>query len=90
MLDRWFRGERKPDEVPVRYDPSLTRTIALAVAAGLLQRNANHTLTLSRRGRDLAKAVWTDENVMALEKNFLRRLPVNISQKQVRELLEWR
>lgn len=89
LIVRWFAGDRRPDDPVVRYDPSLTRTIALAVAAGLVISNKNQTLTLSPQGRDVASSARSDPSVLVDEKRVLDRLPKGITQAKVRQLLEW-
>jgi hypothetical protein len=89
LIVRWFAGDRRPDDPIVRYDPSLTRTIALAIAAGLVNRNNNQTLTLGAQGRDIASVVKTQEGVLVEEKRTLQDLPKGITQAKVRQLLEW-
>lgn len=90
LILRWFSGGRRPDDPVVRYDPSLTRTIALAVAASLVVRNRNQTLTLSEEGQGIASTVRSATDVLIEEKRLLSELPRTITQAKVRQLLEWR
>jgi len=90
LIARWFAGDRRPDDPIVRYDPSLTRTIALAVAGGLVTRNKNQTLTLSEQGQTIASVVRTQENALVDEKRALSALPKGITQTKIRQMLEWR
>lgn len=90
LIKRWFSSGRRPDDPVVRYDPSLTRTIALAVAGGLVIRKPNQTLTLSDEGQRMAAAVRQEEDVLGDEKRLLSELPKAITQAKVRQLLEWR
>ncbi|TQS07420.1 hypothetical protein [Microbispora hainanensis] len=89
ILVRWFERRKSPDDFAVRYDPSLTRTIAIAVSAGLVERNENQTISLSDSGVALARSIWANSEVMQQEKAFLSRLPNKISQKAVREIMDW-
>lgn len=89
LIARWFAGDRRPDDPIVRYDPTLTRTIALAVATGLVKRNRNQTLTLSHQGQDIASAVRSQEGALVDEKRALNALPKGITQTRVRQMLEW-
>lgn len=88
-LVRWFEKRKSPDDFIVRYDPSLSRTIAIAIAVGLARRNANQTISLSEGGIALASNVWSEAGVMRTEKEFLEKLPRKISQKAVREIMAW-
>ncbi|MFF7525098.1 hypothetical protein [Streptomyces pseudovenezuelae] len=89
-LTRWFEDRRLPDDFVVRYDPSLSRTVAIAVACGLAIRKENQSISLSPNGVALARTIWSDAQVLQREKEFLTRLPKKISQKSMRELLAGR
>ena len=86
---RWFAGVRKPDDPIVRFDPAVSRTLLLAVATGLSYWKTPHSICLTDAGRELASAIGAAVNVMSEEKDFLGALPPNISQKAVRDVLEW-
>ncbi len=88
LIARWFAGDRRPDDPILRYDPSLTRTISLTVASGLVRRNKNQTLTLSQQGQDVASEA-RQQRVLTEEKNTLLILPKSITQAKVRQMLEW-
>lgn len=88
---RWLDGDSRPDDLVVRFDPSLTVTIDLALGAGLVTWESRDSVVgLSPKGKGLAETAWSDENVLREQKAFLRRLPARITQKSMRELLEWR
>lgn len=89
MVRSWITGERAPDEFAVRYDPALSRTIAIAISAGLAFRKPSQAISLTAEGKALARSVWANSEVMAEEKNFLRIFPGKISQKSVRQLMDW-
>jgi hypothetical protein len=89
LVARWFAGDRRPDDPIVRYDPSLTRTVALAVAAGIVKRNKNQTLTLSDEGQSIALVVRNQKHALVAEKRALSVLPKGITQTRIRQMLEW-
>lgn len=86
---RWLGGEKSPDELLVRFDPSLTITVDLAQGAGLVSREASGTIRLTATGEALAASTDDEGTVLATEKMFLAALPQRITQRQIRELLEW-
>lgn len=89
MVRAWLNGEKAPDEFAVRYDPVLSRTIAIAIACDLVYRKPSQTISLTAPGKSLARSVWANSEVMTEEKNFLRSFPGKISQKSIRQLMDW-
>jgi len=89
LLSRWFAGQARPDELLVRYDPSLSVTLDLAQGAGLISVSDGKARLLAP-GIVLAEHIWSDESVMSEEKAFLRSIPAGITQTRMRQLLEWR
>lgn len=88
---RWLDGDTRPDDLVVRFDPSLTVTLDLALGAGLVTwQSSEPVVALSPEGKGLAETAWSDENVLRDQKAFLRLLPARITQKSMRGLLEWR
>lgn len=90
LIIRWFDNKPIPDEIIVRFDPSLTQTIDLAVGQGLVKSDGRGSVKLSPTGVAMAQAAGTRDGVLADEKSFLERLPRNISQKAMKEMTEWR
>lgn len=87
---KWFEGDKHPDELLVRFDPSLTATVDLAYGQGLAERTQSGLIKLTATGFALANAVKDDSAVLVTEKEFLSRLPNSINQRQISELLEWK
>ncbi|MCB0905914.1 MAG: hypothetical protein KDB63_02215 [Nocardioidaceae bacterium] len=87
---RWHKQEQDPDELLVRFDPSLTATMDLAIGAGLIAVDSNVNLVLLPAGKQLAVDAWAARGVLDVEKSFLDALPRRITQKSIRELLEWK
>jgi hypothetical protein len=90
VITEWFLEHRKPNGLIIRHDPSTTRTINLAIAAGLAKRNENSSVSLTEKGERLATLLWSNKEILAPEKEFLATLPARITQKSVSDLLEWR
>lgn len=86
---RWNQGDKSPDELLVRFDPSLTVTVDLAIGSGLVAKEPSGTIRLTSAGAEIATSVGNDETVLRVEKDFLNSLPRHITQRQIRELLEW-
>lgn len=89
VISEWFVNGRKPHDLVIRHDPSTSRTINLAIAAGLAKRNPNTTVSLTPTGERWANKLWSQETVLIPEKNFLSTLPTRITQKSVSDLLDW-
>jgi hypothetical protein len=87
-LLRVFGGGRVPDDVFVRNDPALTRTIKIAEATDLVEMLLNGTVRLTGKGRSLARFVVGQKDLFRNEKEFLDRLPSKMTQKQFQALLE--
>jgi len=87
---RWQEQDQDPDELLVRFDPSLTATMDLAIGAGLVALDSNVNLLLLPAGKHLAADAWAAQGVLEVEKSFLDALPRRITQKSIRELLEWK
>lgn len=90
LIVRWFEGRPAPDEIIVRFDPSLATTIDLAVGQGLVGVERDGTLKLAASGKGLADSVWADDRVLLDEKSFLEKLPRRISQRAMTEMTEWK
>ena len=88
LLLRWFRGEGRPDEMLVRFDPSLSVTLDLAIGQGLAEVSETGTASLTVNGAALADAVLSQDDALTQEKAFLAALPTRISRQQVQSLLE--
>jgi hypothetical protein len=86
---RWANGDKRPDDVIVRYDPSLSRTVDLALGLGLVSRNNKGSIVLTIDGSELASRVENESEALAQEKAFLHHLPRRISQKYINELVTW-
>ncbi len=89
VIGEWFSEQRRPNGLVIRYDPSTARTVNLAIAANLANRNANSTVSLTDSGRRLATLVWGNRDVLVEEKAFLEELPSRITQKAIHDLLDW-
>lgn len=90
VILRSLSGGSTPHDFVVRFDPSLTRTISLAVATELVERTPSLTYKLTPGGRVLAESVLADRSILVQEKKFLDRLPRRISQRSLRAVLEVR
>lgn len=90
VLARWFAGDRRPDDVLVRFDPSLSATLDLALGQHLIEIIPSGAITLTPSGVALAQAAGNQQVALLAEKEFLDRLPKKLTQKALREIVEWR
>ncbi|MBA4105835.1 MAG: hypothetical protein C0485_08760 [Pirellula sp.] len=96
----YVQGRKAPNEVVVRYDPSLTRAIDFAMGEGIVVRcesldsnskgRSPYRLTLSDKGQVLANELVADEGLFAIEKAFLQNIGQKITQGQIADLFKWR
>lgn len=87
---RWARGQKNPDDIIVRFDPSLSRTIDLALGAGLATKKGVNSVGLTADGTALARRIDLQPEILKREKEFFSELPRKISQKYVDEVVAWR
>lgn len=86
---RWLEGTKEPDELLVRFDPSLNTAVDLAIGQGLAERKRTGNIELTATGKSFARVISDEPNVLVSEKMFLNSLPKRITKKQIQELLEW-
>lgn len=80
-------GDRRPDAVVVRFDPSWSRAIDLSVGEGLTEWKENSgRLRLTDVGRGVVDGIWAMEDAFTDEKEFLRGR--RISQAMIDRMLE--
>lgn len=87
---RWYEGDKRPDEVIVRFDPSLSMTVDLALGSGLVTSTTTGSIALSEGGTSFATDLWDQGDALVEEKRFLATLPRKMSQRTLRELTEWK
>lgn len=85
---RWYQGLKRPDEVLVRFDPSLTLTLDLAIGEGLVVVSESRAIVLTADGQRLAEQTWQQKDAFTEEKAFLGTLPT-LSQRLLKELTQW-
>jgi hypothetical protein len=86
---RWLDGDKRPDEIIVRFDPSLAVTVDLALGSGLVSRTSTGAVALLPTGLALAGELWSDGNVLVEEKAFISKLPRSMTQTALKELTQW-
>lgn len=86
---RWYDGDKRPDEIIVRFDPSLSVTVDLGLGAELIQTTSTGSVALTEKGVAYVVDLWSEANVLREEKAFLNRLPRKMSQRVLKELTEW-
>jgi hypothetical protein len=89
LLLRFLDGNGRPDEMLVRFDPSLSVTLDLAIGAGLVDVDSNGKVTVTATGIALAASL-RDEPVLTAEKQFIEQLPRSITKAQFARILDWK
>jgi hypothetical protein len=100
---RFIKGEKAPNEIIVRYDPSLNRAVRFAFAEGLVvhhesepsliedseRRATAYRVILTAKGHKLVREINEMEDCFITEKQFLTEIGSKVSQKQVKSLFTW-
>lgn len=101
---QFLQGKRAPNQVIVRYDPSLSRTIDFAFAEKLVLREEHqpqlfdgsasrktppHRIALAERGVKLLQHIEGMEEAFVIEKEFLKQIGRKITQEQIAALFTW-
>lgn len=93
---QFLNGQMRPDDVVVRFDPTLSRAITFAIEERVMKVSStdrdsddvpeNIPLTLGQRGTELLATIREMEDVLVVEKNFLSSLGKKISRKAIASL----
>ncbi|WP_328387344.1 hypothetical protein [Nocardia sp. NBC_00416] len=89
MFLRWFSDNKRPDEAIVRFDPSLSSTVDLALGQGLVVQQRSGSIALTGAGKALARRVRETKGVFLEEKDFLNQIPGKLTQRAVKDVPEW-
>jgi len=81
--------DRRLDDPVVRFEPSLNRALALALAENLLLREPNGTIRLTEKGSKITEEIMRVSTCLVGEKEFLSRITRKVTQRQVDDLLSW-
>jgi len=98
----FLNGNRTPNQIIVRYDPSLNRAVHFAFAEGVIERQAAqdpdrdaertvppYRILLTEKGRALLAQTQDMDDCFTTLKQFLIELPGKIGQKQIELLFSW-
>jgi len=102
---QFLEGKCAPNQVIVRYDPSLSRAIDFAFAERLIIRQEQQTelfendvkskktppyrVILGERGLRLFQQIQKMEDAFTVEKAFLKSIGKKITQEQISALFTW-
>lgn len=73
-LRELIRGSISPDEIIIRFEPSLSRALDFARGEGLLEFIAGKRVQLTLQGLNAAEELLRNQNILVEEKNFLREI----------------
>lgn len=75
----------------VRFDPALNRALAFAVADNVIIQKTDGKYLLTDKGNVMFKEIMKDEDIMILEKSFLKSIASKIPEKKISQLMaDWR
>ncbi len=102
---QFLEGKRAPNQVIVRYDPSLSRAIDFAFAEKIVSRqeikvesvevtkntkkSLPYRVILAERGNRLLQQIQEADEAFTVEKAFLNSLGKKVTQEQVSALFTW-
>lgn len=101
---QFLEGKRAPNQIIVRYDPSLCRAIDFAFAETLVVRQEQQTelfdndhpkrtppyrVILGKRGKQLLQQIQKMDDAFTVEKAFLKAIGKKVTQEQVSTLFTW-
>lgn len=75
-------------EFIVRFDPALNRALEYTLSDELIVQQGNGTYKLSAKGKELAKMIADDEEVLKNEKTILDEISLNLSEERIKEISE--
>ncbi len=79
------------NELAIRFDSSLNRALEYAIADGLIIQQGNKTYKLSETGRDFAKSLINDAELLRNEKEQLEKINSDLDEKTLNSILDrWR
>lgn len=76
-------GRRRPEDVIVRYDPTLSIVLDFAIAERLVERLTGSRLRLTARGARLIKQVVEDGTTLVEERAFFSAIGKSITEAMV-------
>lgn len=75
----------------IRFDPAINRAVNYALADKLIFQQANGLFRLTSKGKDFAKLINDDNQLMINEKSFLNELSNKLTENKIKELMTiWR
>ena len=79
-------GEYLPTEVSVRVEPSLNRAIAFAHALNFLQIENGKSISLTKKGENVAKTIIEQADALKEEVNFLAEVAPRMTDALMRRV----
>ncbi len=78
--------DRANDSIIVRFDPSVSRAINFALYENLVYRQGNGLFRLSKNGKIIVQLMLANEEIMVIEKAFLKDLSVKLTEELIAQL----
>ena len=102
---QFLQGRRAPNQIIVRYDPSLSRAIDFALAEKLVvlqeletgwlndyvkpKKTPPYRVILGGRGVQMLTQIQSLEDAFTVEKTFLKSIGKKVTQEQIAALFTW-
>ena len=87
-FSRAFSTGSEGSSALVRYEPSLSRALALAESVRLIERTTSGVYAMTAHGLRLVNILNRDPSLLAIEKTFLASLGTRLTQGKLNQLLE--
>jgi len=88
---RMMEGDRRLEDIPVRFDPSFNRALHFAAAERLVSLNKKTTgliIELLPQGVKLAEQLEKHEDCLRAERSFFQTIR-RVSEDRIKDLLDW-
>lgn len=75
----------------IRFDPAISRAINYAIADDLIYQQGNGLFRLAGKGKKLIEEIYSDQTLMATEKDFFEELSNKITEEMIEGIAQnWR
>lgn len=88
---RMMEGDRRLEDIPVRFDPAFNRALDFAAAEGLVSLDKKTTgliIELLPAGRELVEVLENYEDCLVSERAFFEKVK-RVSEGRIQQLLDW-
>jgi hypothetical protein len=89
FLEVVVNSNATPDDLLIRYDPTLMRAVNLAIGEQLIALESGTGLRLTERGAAFADELERDPEGFRVEREFFSQLRGKVYEKDIARLIRW-